>query len=95
MWHIPWNSAPLYIHIIQNVNFVIIVPADGLAPNGARPSAVAVLMIKLDMLHFKFLLILVIMRHLCWPDHVIQNGQLDLTKCNYTLGFDNDESKLI
>ena len=42
----PWGACPMYI---QDMNVVITVPADGLAPNGARPSAGTMLTTKLDM----------------------------------------------
>ena len=55
----PFSSGPIYI---QDPNFVITVPADVLAPNGARPSPGTVLTENLDMFSFKFRCLLMIPR---------------------------------
>ena len=62
----------MYIYIcvcVQNLNLVITVPADALAPNGARPSAGTVLTEKLAMFSLKFHWLSMI---LCTGD-IIQN----------------------
>ena len=41
------DPSPVFI---RNLNFAITVSADGLAPNGARPSAGTVLATELDMI---------------------------------------------
>ena len=51
MRHNPLIAATVYI---QHLNLVITVPADVLAPNGARPSAGTVLTENLDMFSFNF-----------------------------------------
>ena len=48
------SSSVVLLHIWDQI-LVITVPADGLAPNGARPSAGAVLTATLDMLASKYL----------------------------------------
>ena len=63
-----YSGTSLYL---RDTNFIITVPADGLAPYGARPLAGAVLMIKLNMFSAKFLWIPVILLSLSTDD--IQN----------------------
>ena len=58
-------------YIYKGLNLVITVPADGLAPNGARPTAGTVLITKLVMIFTKFLWISVIPNNLCGPSDVI------------------------
>ena len=55
-----FNPSSAGLIYIWETNFVTTVPADGLAPNGARLSAGIVLMIKLDILSSKFLWIPVV-----------------------------------
>ena len=57
------NAGPVYI---KDVNVVIIVPADGLAPHGARPSAGTVMITKLYFLWLSKIsnMFLLIRRHL-------------------------------
>ena len=47
----PWNDGPVYIY---DQKLMITVPADGLAPNAARPSAATVMSEKLDLFSFAF-----------------------------------------
>ena len=51
-WVNPVNAGPVYA---QDVKFVITIPAEDLAFNGARASSGTVLTIKLDMSYSKFL----------------------------------------
>ena len=46
------DTVPNFLYMVWDQNLVITVPADALAPNGARPSAVTVLTTKLDMIIF-------------------------------------------
>ena len=63
---------------IPDTTIVIIVPTDGLAPLGARPSEATTLMIKLYNFSSRFSWFSVIPFHLWWPDDAIQNGWQDL-----------------
>ena len=54
----PANAGPINT---QDLNLVNTVPADGLAPIGARPSAGAVMTTKLHMFSMKFPLLLLLL----------------------------------
>ena len=65
----------LYIYLIWDLNFVINVPAYGLALNSARPSADAVLTTKSWCVFFFWLsLAIIISEYLMILDNLIQNG---------------------
>ena len=49
------KASPIYL---QGPYFVIAVPADGLAPLGARPSAGTVMTEKLDIYFFHILMVI-------------------------------------
>ena len=76
--HPPTHPHP-HPHIYTGPNLVIIMPADALAPNGARPSAGTVLITKLDMSSCKFISWPVFLYHLCGPHNAIQNSWRNLT----------------
>ena len=56
--------SPIYI---RDLNLIITVSADVLAPNGARPSADTVLTEKWDTLSFKFRWLSMILLHVYGP----------------------------
>ena len=76
-----WGAGPVYK---WDTNLVIIVPADGLALYGARPSAGTVMAINLAMFSYKFHWLLMIWHTLCCEDDVIQNVWQDFMKSNGT-----------
>ena len=71
------------LYILLNIpgqlcsSLVITVPADALVPNGAEPSAGAVLTTKLDKVLSMFFLLALILVNFWW---YIQNGHRDLTE---------------
>ena len=69
---------------IQDTNLVITVPADALAPHGARSSAGTVMATQLDVFSTKCVCLEVMLRYLSWPDDVIQNSWQDLEKSHGT-----------
>ena len=73
-------KVPIPCMYMQELNSVIIVPADVLAPNGARSSASTVLTKHLDMSSSKFFRLSVILCKVFGLDDIIQNGQQDLSK---------------
>ena len=62
-----------------NANLAIFVPADGLTPTGARPSAVAALTAKIGMICWNFIGFGGFM-HVCWSDDLFQRDQWDHVK---------------
>ena len=60
-YYIRTLKVPIPCMYMQELNSVIIVPADVLAPNGARPSASMVLTKHLDMCSSKFFKLSVIL----------------------------------
>ena len=61
-WILPNNTTPASLPVYSDrsvisrtSNFVITVPADGLTPNGAKQSAVAMLLMKSELISSKFL----------------------------------------
>ena len=70
------SAGPIYI---WDPNFVITVPADGLAPNGARPSAGTVMTVTLYMSSSSFHWLSMPLCNFIGPDTVIQNGHRDVT----------------
>ena len=53
-----------YIYYIQDLNFVVTAPADGLAPNGARPSAGTVMNEDWELYSSTFLWSSTILHHI-------------------------------
>ena len=70
----------------QHPDLVIIVPADDLAPKGARPSAGTALTTKFNMFSCRYLWLSWLFIYFRWPDDFIQNGQRVLEKSRGTLG---------
>ena len=77
------SAGPVYI---RDPHPIIAVPADVLAPNGARPSAGTVMTGQLNIFLMKFLWLEVFLSYHFWPDDIIQNERRDLGK---SLGSSN------
>ena len=75
------SAGPVYI---RDSHLVITVPADGLAPRGARPSAGTAMATQLHTFSTKYHSLEVMLRYLSWPDDVIQNGRRDPEKSHGT-----------
>ena len=73
----PSSAGPVHI---QDPHLVITVPADVLAPHGARTSAGTVIMAHLHIFLMKFLWLEVMPSYCFWQNDVIQNGRKDLKK---------------
>ena len=85
----PSSAGLVYI---RDPNMVITVPTDGLAPNGARPSAGTVLTTERKFSPFFQLSGLQICFH--WSEHLIQNGPQDLAKYRSTLSINEKQNQL-
>ena len=73
----PWSAGTVYK---EDLNFVTTMPADVLAPNGARPSAVTVLVTKSDKIYSKCLCCRSLPVHFCWS-HVSQTLAAYIVEC--------------
>ena len=76
--NITFNLSKVSSVCIHDLNFVITVPVDVLAPNGARPSAGTVLITKSDMSSSRFLWLLIIYNASERSNAVCRNGWGDL-----------------
>ena len=73
------------VSVSQKINCDITVPVDGLAPNGARPSAGTGMTVKFNRFSWKLLWLSIILYNIPWPEYIIQNGRRDLTKSHSAL----------
>ena len=76
------SDSPLYV---VDLNIAITVAADGLAPDGARPSAGTVLTTKLDMFSSMSMSLPVIQCLFYAADYMSQNSLRDLPKHDYII----------
>ena len=76
-WSNSSNAGPMYI---PDPNFITTMPADALAPDGARPSAGIVLTTKLERFSSTFPRLSLFRIPVLSPDEVIQNGRRNLEK---------------
>ena len=88
---------PLYAGsvYIQDTNLVITVPADALAPHGARSSAGTVMATQLDVFSTKCVCLEVMLRYLSWPDDKISRNltALRVLSCISTLSVGTVKAK--
>ena len=69
-------TGPVYI---QEPKLIITVPADDLAPNGAKPSAGTVVTTDLDTISLSLFGYWSVWIRFSWSDDILQNGRWDLT----------------
>ena len=88
-WHGRQSAFQVVLYIDRALIMIITVPADGLAPNGARPSAGTVLTIKLDVSSYTFLWLWLFQMTFYQADDIVQNARQILQKPHVSLSINS------